>query len=656
MSYCLNPGCQKPQNADVSKFCQSCGSKLLLKERYRAIKLIGQGGFGRTFLSVDEDKPSKPRCVIKQFFPQLQGTSNNQKAAELFEQEAVRLDELGKHPQIPELLAHFSQDNRHYLVQEFIDGQNLAKVLETEGAFSESQIRDLLGNLLSVLEFIHSHNVIHRDIKPENIILRSDGNLILVDFGAAKYATGTALLKTGTSIGSPEYVAPEQARGKAVFASDLYSLGVTCIHLMTQVSPFQLFDTGENTWVWRHYLVNNPVSDELSCILEKLSESATNRRYQAVSEVLKDLNQSSSKVSSNLQPPPQSAQQSVSQAPSATNKQKPATPTNPLPDPKPDDEFEFKSWQCLLTLVGHSSGVNAVVISPDGKMIASGSDDTTIKLWNLKTGKEITTLGQSSSNWFVGIKSIAISPNGQVLVSGSEDKTIKIWQLTTGKEIHTLTGHSGAVRSVTISPDGQLLASGSDDKTVKIWQLNTGKEISTLTAYSNWIAGVKSVAFSPDGEFLASASDDKTIKLWRVRTGEEILTLTGHLASVKSIIFSSNGKIIISGSEDHTIKLWKLSTGKEIYTFTGHTASVNSLAISRNGEILVSGSSDKIMKVWFLKSKEDRTFTVHSGSINSIILAPDGQTIITGSSDKTIKIHTVYTPDLPPLISPKSWW
>lgn len=289
MSYCLNPDCQKPQNAEGTKFCQTCGSKLLLKERYRGIKLIGQGGFGRTFLSIDEDKPSKPHCVIKQFFPQAQGTSNTQKAAELFEQEAVRLDELGKHPQIPELLAHFTQDNRQYLVQEFIDGQNLDLLLEAEGAFSESQIRDLLNSLLPVLEFIHSHNVIHRDIKPANIILRSDGNLVLVDFGAAKYATGTALLKTGTTIGTPEYMAPEQFKGKAVFASDLYSLGVTCLNLLTMVSPFKLMDLSENTWVWRHYLSDNSISNELGQILDKLTENATNKRYRLAEEVLKDL-------------------------------------------------------------------------------------------------------------------------------------------------------------------------------------------------------------------------------------------------------------------------------------------------------------------------------------------------------------------------------
>jgi serine/threonine protein kinase len=255
MSYCLNPTCPNPQNPNDTKFCITCGTKLLLKERYRAIKPIGQGGFGRTFLAVDEDKPSKPPCVIKQFYPQAQGTSTVQKAVELFNQEAVRLDELGKHPQIPELLAYFTQDDRQYLVQEFIDGQNLAEELSKVGAFNETQILQLLNDLLPVLQFVHNHQVIHRDIKPENIIRRSrDTRLVIVDFGASKFATGAALLKTGTSIGSPEYVAPEQARGKATFVSDIYSLGVTCIQLLTQMSPFDLYDINEDAWVWRQFL------------------------------------------------------------------------------------------------------------------------------------------------------------------------------------------------------------------------------------------------------------------------------------------------------------------------------------------------------------------------------------------------------------------
>ncbi|MBD2450282.1 serine/threonine protein kinase [Nostoc sp. FACHB-152] len=316
MSYCLNPRCPKPRNPNDVRFCLTCGAKLLLKERYRAIKPIGQGGFGRTFLAVDEDKPSKPPCVIKQFYPQAQGTNTVQKAVELFNQEAVQLDELGKHSQIPELLAYFTQDDRQYLVQEFINGQNLAQELAQQGAFNEMQIWQLLHDLLPVLQFCHARQVIHRDIKPENIILREqDRKLVLVDFGAAKSAAGTALNRTGTSIGSPEYVAPEQIRGRALFASDIYSLGATCINLLTGRSPFDSYDTNHGTWVWQQYL-KTPVSNHLSCILNKMLESIPARRYQTVDEVLQDLNQQPPKVNSPAISTPTLPPTSVSSTPS----------------------------------------------------------------------------------------------------------------------------------------------------------------------------------------------------------------------------------------------------------------------------------------------------------------------------------------------------
>ena len=303
MSYCLNPRCPSPHNPTGTNFCRTCGSKLLLKERYRTIRPLGQGGFGKTFLAVDEDKPSQPHCVIKQFFPQAQGTNTVQKAAELFTQEAVRLDELGKHPQIPELLAYFSQDSQQYLVQEFIAGRDLAHELAMNGVFNEARVRSLLLDLLPVLQFVHEHQVIHRDIKPENIILRASvspqpfsnsvntagsGQLVLVDFGAAKVATGTALGRTGTAIGSAGYSAPEQSFGRAVFASDIYGLGVTCIHLLTNQHPYDLFDPNENAWVWRQALPA-PVTDALSRILDKMVESAINRRYQSAAEILQEL-------------------------------------------------------------------------------------------------------------------------------------------------------------------------------------------------------------------------------------------------------------------------------------------------------------------------------------------------------------------------------
>ncbi|HEY9864755.1 MAG TPA: serine/threonine-protein kinase [Candidatus Obscuribacterales bacterium] len=258
---------------------------------YRGIKLIGQGGFGRTFLAVEESQTVTSDCVIKQFFPQ---SRNIEKATELFQQEAERLQTLGQHPQIPKGLGYFEQEGYQYLVQEFIEGKNLAQELQEKGAFDQEKIIVILKDLLPVLQFIQEHKVIHRDIKPENIIRRFDdkkntGNLVLVDFGAAKLVTGGMLPKTGTMIGSAAYTAPEQLMGKAVFASDLYSLGVTCIHLLTNVPPFDLFDSTEGNWVWRDYL-KTPVSDSLGQILDKMLQGATRHRYHSAAAILQQLN------------------------------------------------------------------------------------------------------------------------------------------------------------------------------------------------------------------------------------------------------------------------------------------------------------------------------------------------------------------------------
>jgi serine/threonine protein kinase len=176
-----------------------------------------------------------------------------------------------------------------------VDGQNLEQELAEAGAFNEAEIRQLLGELLPLLQFVHTHQVIHRDIKPANIIRRrQDRQLYLVDFGSAKYNWQSLL--TGTIIGSAEYAAPEQIRGKAVFASDLYSLGVTCLHLLTQISPFDLYDCSENVWIWHAYLVE-PISPSLEKILCKLVQPATKLRYHFAAEALIDLNDSSNSAS-----------------------------------------------------------------------------------------------------------------------------------------------------------------------------------------------------------------------------------------------------------------------------------------------------------------------------------------------------------------------
>jgi serine/threonine protein kinase len=290
MSYCINPECQKPENPNTAEHCLNCGFNLLLRQRYRPIQLIGRGGFGKTFLAIDEDIPSQPRCAAKQFYFHDRDSKIFNKALELFHQEAIRLDEL-KHPQIPKLLACFEQERQIYLVQEFIDGPTLKQELD-QSVYDENKIWQLLQDLLPVLQFIHDSHVVHRDIKPENIIRRqSDNKLVLIDFGIAKLLTDSALLRPATLIGSQDYVAPEQMRGKVFPASDLYSLGVTCVRLMTQVPPLDMYDCNTERWWWRDFLPKGTsISNELGEILDKLLQTHLCQRYSFAAEVLQDIN------------------------------------------------------------------------------------------------------------------------------------------------------------------------------------------------------------------------------------------------------------------------------------------------------------------------------------------------------------------------------
>ncbi len=266
----------------------------MLRNRYRPIKTLGSGGFGKTYLAEDTHKLNEP-CLIKQFAPQVQGTASLNKATELFEQEAKRLQQLGKHPQIPTLLAYFNEDNRLYLVQEFIDGQNLLAELQQQGIFNEQKVRELLLDLLDILKTVHQQKVIHRDIKPENIIRRGDGKLVLIDFGASKQLTATVITQPGTAIGSFGYTPLEQMQGGEAYpASDLYSIGATCFHLLSGIHPWELWKRQGYGWVstWRKHL-QQPVSQNFGLMLDKLLHEEHQQRYQSAEEVLKALNSQS---------------------------------------------------------------------------------------------------------------------------------------------------------------------------------------------------------------------------------------------------------------------------------------------------------------------------------------------------------------------------
>ncbi|MDZ8183641.1 MAG: serine/threonine-protein kinase [Nostoc sp. ChiSLP02] len=678
MICCLNPDCPNPLNPNGKKFCQSCGTPLvsLLRNRFRVIRVLSdEGGFGRTYLSEDIDKLNE-RCVVKQLAPKFQGTWSQKKAMELFAQEAQRLQDLGEHPQIPTLLAYFEQDGCLYLVQQFINGDNLLKELQQrKKPYSAREIQAILLDLLPVLKFIHDRNVIHRDIKPENIIRnKSDGRLSLIDFGSSKQFTARVHNKSGTSIGSHGYSPLEQIRdGKAVKASDLFGLGATCFHLLTGTSPFQLWMESGYAWVsnWRQYL-RTPLNAELDLVIDKLLKKDIQQRYQSVDEVLKDLMQKQPLAL----PPARNSTVTIpvtkaSHLPKSYSllrililvsafimlfgfseswykhfrriqmglssrliQQNSPNRNNPLLSQAP--QITLGNVSLVNTLPGHENSVLSVAISPDGKTIVSSGDDRKIKLWNLATGKQISSINTYSGQ----VNVVLISPDGKTLVSGNDDNSIKIWTLATGRQIRTLTGHSDSVHTLAISADSQTLVSGSDDNTIKIWDLATGERIKTLTGHTFW---VRSLAISPDGVILASGSFDKTIKIWNLAKGYSIRTLEGNSQTVTSVAISPDGKTLASASRDRTIKLWNITTGREIRTLVGHTNTVTTVAFSPDGQILASASRDRTIKLWNIATGEEiLTLAAHTNTVTSVAFSPDGKILVSGSDDNTIKIWRLF--------------
>ncbi|MBW4669820.1 MAG: pentapeptide repeat-containing protein [Cyanomargarita calcarea GSE-NOS-MK-12-04C] len=295
MSYCLNPTCPNPENLAYSERCQSCGSRLLLRDRYRVVKALGQGGFGATFLAHDEALPGEPSCVIKQLRPSGNAPHVMQMARELFEREAITLGKIGNHPQLPRLLDYFEDREQFYLIQEYISGATLQQEVRHTGLLSEAGAKQFLSETLPLLKYIHSQQVIHRDIKPANLIRRSqDCRLVLIDFGAVKnQVSQTNTLQSGQTaltayaIGTPGFAPPEQMAMRPVYASDIYALGVTAIYMLTGKSPKDLeYSPTTGDIIWEHLV---QVSDHLSNVLKKMLEVSVRNRYQSADDVLKAL-------------------------------------------------------------------------------------------------------------------------------------------------------------------------------------------------------------------------------------------------------------------------------------------------------------------------------------------------------------------------------
>jgi WD40 repeat protein len=675
MGYCINPNCPQPNDPGNThnRICRNCGSDLLLLGRYQVMRLLSDNsGFGKVYEAYNGAVP-KILKVLKEVH------NINPRVIELFQQEAAVLSQLN-HPGIPRVEPDgyflFFPRNRdepvHCILMEKIDGLDLKQWMKQQGnhPISEKQALNWLKQLAGILHLVHEKNYFHRDIKPANIMIRSTGQLVLIDFGTARELTYSYLAELGgagsvTKVSSAGYTPPEQEKGHAVPQSDFYALGRTFVYLMTgkQATDQTIYEPLTDQFNWHSHAPQ--ISPQLANFIDKLMAPTAAARPKNTQEILDAL----AKISEELSQP-----QPINPVSQTTITQPPSNlpPVSEIVSKK--RIIPYKKWlmggavalilglggygirqvyqnhlhnsvaneniSVARTLTAHSSFVNYLVFSHDGQTLASASADKTIKIWNFATGQAIRTLTGHSS--FVNY--LEISPDGQTLVSASADKTIKVWNLATGQVIYTFTGHSNYVNYLAISPDGQTLVSASADKTIKIWNLGTGQLIHTLMGHSKYI---DYFAISSDWQTIATGSADQTIAIWNLATGQKLRTLTGHSSVVNSIAISLDGKTLASASADKSIKIWNLGTGQVVHTLTGHTNFVNYLGISPDGQTLISASADKTIKLWDLTSgKEIRTLTGHSSFVDYLVISPDGQTLVSGSADKTIKIWDLATGQL----------
>jgi WD40 repeat protein len=299
--------------------------------------------------------------------------------------------------------------------------------------------------------------------------------------------------------------------------------------------------------------------------------------------------------------------------------------------------WDLQTGQLLRTFAGHEAGVRAVALCPDERHVLSASGDRTLKFWNLETGQLIRTLMGHMDE----VSAVAIAHEARLALSGSRDRTLRLWDLQTGLLLRTLTGHEDGVTTVSVSSDGHHALTGSRDRTVKLWDLKTGQLLQTLNGHKSV---VHAVSLSPEGRYAVSGSDDRTVKFWDLATGELLRTFAGHEDAVSAVCLCPEARHVLSGSRDRTLRLWDLEKGQLLRTFAGHENGVSAVTVSSDGRLALSGSDDRTVKLWNLCTRQSQPISSgHEGQVITVAVSADGRHALSGSYDRTLRLWDLQT-------------
>jgi DNA-binding beta-propeller fold protein YncE/tRNA A-37 threonylcarbamoyl transferase component Bud32 len=696
---------------------------------YEVLAELGRGGMGVVYKA----RQARPdRLVALKMI--LAGAHAGEEELARFRAEAEALARL-QHPNFVQVYEVAEHDGLPYISLEFCAGGSLADRLDGT-PLPPAKAAQLVEMLATAMHAAHRAGIVHRDLKPANVLLTDEAPLgkclpKIGDFGLAKRLDGgAARTASGAVLGTPSYMAPEQAAPKGAVgpAADVYALGAILYELLTGRPPFKAATTLDTIL---QVVADEPVPvrtlqprvpRDVETICLKCLQKDPAKRYCSAEELAVDLRKFNEgkpilarpvgrlekaakwawrrpaaaallavsglallasvgggvagyysswlrDANTQLQGALEEAGQQRQRAENAEllarrrlyasdmNRAHQAWQDSLYPlmkdllDKHGQDSAEHDlrgfEWYYLarlrispdqLSLRGHPGPAGDAVFSPDGRRVAGGGGNGTVKVWDAETGQETLSL-KGHTLWVHGV---AWSPDGTRLASASDDKTVKVWDAQTGQEALSLQGHMLSVVGVAWSPDGARLASASWDQTVKVWDAKTRQEALTLKGHKGTVS---SVSWSPDGTRLASACSyiEKDglrgdVTLWDAGTGQEVLTLKDDTGAGEGVAFSPDGKSVAS-SGGGIVKTWNSVTGQQELQLYGHTGHVMGIAFSPDGQRLSSASADGTLKMWdVITGQETITLRGHQGRVFSVRFSADGQRLVSAGDDGTVRV------------------